>query len=90
MEEDDFVLYPNQPNPWSESTLIRFYTPKSGTARVAFYDVDGRLLLSKNVQTTTGINDIQLLKHELNTTGVIYYEVVTDHHKHNSKMLLVK
>ena len=90
IEENDFVLYQNQPNPWSESTMVRFYTPEGGTARVAFFDVDGKLLLSKNVQTTVGINDVEIHKHELNTTGVIYYEVVTDHHKENSKMLLVK
>ncbi len=87
---EEFVLYQNQPNPWSEMTNVRFYAPHLGDAKVMFYDVDGKVLLSKDIETVIGINELTIYKHELGANGVIYYEVITDHYKGNSKMLLLK
>jgi len=37
-------LYPNQPNPFNPSTTLRFDLPVAGSARLAVYDIAGRLV----------------------------------------------
>ena len=38
----EFVLYPNYPNPFNASTLVSFSLPRPATATVSVYDVLGR------------------------------------------------
>jgi len=38
------VLYQNYPNPFNPSTVIPYYLPKDGPARLAVFDVSGRLV----------------------------------------------
>jgi hypothetical protein len=37
-------LYPNQPNPFNPQTTIRFDLPEAGRARLAIYDLRGKLV----------------------------------------------
>ena len=39
-----FGLAQNQPNPFRETTQIRFELPRGGEARIQIYDVAGRLV----------------------------------------------
>lgn len=36
------TLYPNYPNPFNQSTVIRYYLPEAGTVELTIYDANGR------------------------------------------------
>lgn len=38
------ALYQNAPNPFNPSTMVRFYLPQAGEARLEIYDASGRLV----------------------------------------------
>jgi len=47
----EFVLYPNYPNPFNAGTLVSFSLPRPATATVAVYDVLGRRIHTLTDQT---------------------------------------
>lgn len=40
----DYALYPNNPNPFSDFTIIQFDLPQAGTVQVQVFDVAGQLV----------------------------------------------
>ena len=43
-EGTQVVLFPNQPNPFRQSTVIEFHLPRAEEVRLAVYDPEGRLV----------------------------------------------
>ncbi|PID81487.1 hypothetical protein CSB20_02695 [bacterium DOLZORAL124_64_63] len=48
----------NHPNPFNPATTIRFESAQAGDARLAVYDLTGRLVDSRALRTQTGLNQI--------------------------------
>lgn len=89
-ESDLLVLYQNTPNPWSEKTNISFYSSKEQTVKFNVYDITGKIIWSTDRAAESGTNNIFLHKDDFQTTGVIYYELVTESHRVTKKMLLLQ
>ena len=90
IEEQDFHVYQNLPNPWTENTTIKYYIPHDDAVSLNVYDVNSRLILTKEMQATEGINEIILNRSELRDSGVMYYEIVTPNDRKISKMILIR
>ena len=87
----DLILYQNQPNPWLETTDIKFYSPGKGDIILNVYDVNGRMIHSKNFTASRGLNKVELRKTDIGTaSGILYYELVSGKDRLMEKMLLLR
>ncbi len=87
---ESFVLYQNEPNPFSDNTLISFDLPESGIVSLIVYDAAGRSLLQKEAFFESGRNNWNITKDELSTTGVLYYEVTAQEVTVTKKMTVIE
>ena len=89
-EAGEFALYQNQPNPFSEYTVIGYDLPQSGEVTMSLYDVTGKML--KVVETTgvKGYNEIRVNKSDLSISGLIYYKLETKTHTATRHMIILE
>lgn len=87
---EDFVLYQNVPNPFLETTDIRFKLPESSRVKFTVFDVTGRVILTESTNYEAGVNTIRLHRDQLNTTGVMYYKIETDYGTDSRKMIQIR
>jgi hypothetical protein len=85
----EVVLMQNRPNPFTESTIITFVLPEDGPATLTVYDISGRLLKKVNGNFNAGNNNIELRAEELESTGVLYYQLESGAYKATKKMILI-
>ena len=85
-----FELYQNQPNPFTQLTTIGFNMPTDGVATIKVIDVAGRELLSLTDDFSKGFNEITLSKDDLQTSGVLYYQVETNSDMATKKMIIIE
>ncbi len=85
------VLHQNVPNPWTDRTIIEFEMVTDADYTFNFYDVDGRLLLSKSGYASKGVNTIEINKNEMSVnSGVIVYEFISGYRKLTKRMMLME
>ena len=92
---EDFVLIQNYPNPFNQTTKIQFYLPKATKAKVAIYNSLGKkvnTLFSDNayVGSYTISWDSTDEAGEHVSSGVYFYEIITDDKAIVRKMLLLR
>ena len=87
---DEFTLFQNKPNPFTSSTNISFYIPSPQDVKLNVYDVTGKTIYSTTQYFAEGVQSFELGSEEINTTGVLYYEVSAGQYTSTMKMVLVK
>lgn len=85
-----FYLYQNQPNPFSNSTMIQFMLPEDGAVKITISDVNGRTLKKWNKQCKAGLNSVEFVKDGLMNSGLLYYKIEMNEHKAIRKMLMLE
>ena len=73
----EYNLFQNIPNPFNESTIIRFSLPKEETVKLVISDLTGRQLGVHEIKCHAGINDFTLKNQELGVPGIYYYTLYT-------------
>ncbi len=86
----NFALYQNKPNPFSNSTTIGFQLPKDGNVKLTVYDMSGKVLKVVEGQFNKGYNEINIDQRELNTSGILYYQLDADKNTATRKMVLLR
>lgn len=86
---DQFILYQNEPNPFVAQTKVRFELPEAGNVSLRVIDASGKTVLTKEQFFSGGANTWTITKEELSTTGLLYYEVKTDHGSVTKKMTII-
>ena len=71
------VLHQNKPNPFSNSTLIKFELLKATSVDLTIYDVEGKVVKSYQADFDKGLNEIVIAAADLNQQGVLYYQMTT-------------
>lgn len=66
------------PNPFVKEAQLEFSIPQAGPVRFEFYDVDGKVLDVLEETYERGINQLQIQRDRLQTTGVVYIRMATD------------
>jgi hypothetical protein len=84
---DDFKLYQNEPNPFSEKTTIGFQLTGETMATLTVYDQTGRVVFSRQGEYEKGYHAIVLGRGVLNATGVMYYTLKTATESETKKMI---
>ena len=87
---EDFVVLGNAPNPWSQTTNIRFYLPASGMVDMHIRDITGKLLMTRTHHFDKGVQEFQISRNELQRSGVLYYELKFQDHLQTGKMVLIE
>jgi len=87
--DHDIVLYQNSPNPWSESTEIGFMLPMEMSYELKFYSVSGQLLHTVKRSGDAGLNNVNVYNDDINSNGLIYYELITPNEKTTRRMILL-
>lgn len=89
LNEADFALYQNQPNPFREGTSIGFRLPESGRASLRVYNAAGQLVKLVVGNFEQGYNEVRFQKSDFGTPGVYWYELETPTHSDRKKMILI-
>jgi hypothetical protein len=85
-----YVLHQNYPNPFNPTTKIKFELPKSAFTKIFIYDVLGREVADLvNKQLKQGTYEVEWYAVSF-SSGVYFYELVTDNYTETKKMVLVK
>lgn len=87
---NEFVLYQNIPNPFAESTDIRFNLPAATDVTLSVYDVAGKVLLMNTSNYEGGSHTITLNSSDLLSTGVMYYKLETAYGTASRKMIQLR
>ena len=87
---DDYLLYPNFPNPFNPKTTIKYFVPSSDNVQIKLYDIMGReikTLLDEYIQT--GSYEIEFNASDL-PSGVYFYRMVSGNYSETKKMMLLR
>ncbi len=86
----EFVLYQNNPNPFNTNTLVSFNLPESTQGSLKIMDVTGKVVKVVTQDFVKGYNEVRIHKQDLNTTGVLYYQLETEKYTATKKMIIVE
>lgn len=89
LEGGEFALLQNAPNPFSESTEVGFVLPENMNVTFTVYDVTGKTIKVLNDYYNAGQNTIRLTRSELNTNGVVYYQIEAGNYIATKKMVIL-
>ncbi len=83
-----FVLFGNQPNPFTGETVISFELPEAGDVFLSVYDLGGRKLLERNGYYYKGYNQLSINRNELGATGLLIYQISSAHGTATQRMIV--
>lgn len=84
----EFALYQNEPNPFSNKTEIGFSLPEASDVILKIFDVNGKLVLQRRGNYPKGLTIIELNSDDLSSTGILYYQL--DAGKYNATKKMVR
>jgi hypothetical protein len=79
----------NHPNPFKDQTTIEFISTRAEDANIAFYDLNGRSVLSRAIPIYAGKNEMIVHKSELQGAGIYMYEIKTASQYFTNRMIIV-
>ncbi len=88
--EDDFRVLQNEPNPWSQTTVIGMILPQAGEVSITIYDVSGKVFLRDKLRLNKGYQEYQLNHNQLPQSGVYYYQVDHQTNSETRKMVILR
>jgi hypothetical protein len=83
-------LYQNTPNPFDNTTSIKFNLPKEGVATLKVVDITGRTMFQSSNIYSKGENIISLSVDDIAGSGVLYYMLEVDGQTSTRKMILIR
>ena len=84
------VLHQNQPNPFLTNTTIGFEVSDAQSVSFTVFDIDGKLLYTRNVEASTGYNSIEITSDEIAQRGVMFYQLNTADYSVTKKMIILE
>jgi len=85
----NFELFQNQPNPFANNTTISFSLPESGFAEIKIFDLAGREIKTIQGEFAKGYNSVNIDRSEVNSVGLLYYQLNSEFGNATKKMILV-
>ena len=91
----EFLLYQNYPNPFNAITEIRYQLPKSTNVQITVYDIMGKKIRTL-LNTNQNVGQHSVFWNAMNdqsypvSSGVYFYQLMTDNYYQKKKMLLIK
>lgn len=85
-----FELMQNNPNPFTDQTVIGFVLPESAPAKLTVFDVTGKVVKTLSNTFPKGYSQWVIDAEELTTAGVLFYELESNGNKAVKKMIYLK
>ena len=85
-----FELYPAQPNPFSTSIVLRYFSPKINSIDFEIYNSNGQLVKHQKMICTSGINEVEVAGNELIGTGVYHCQYKSELGIFNQKIVFIQ
>ena len=85
-----YTLYQNEPNPFSESTIIGFELPAADHASITLYDVAGQVIKIFKGAFEKGYNEVSIERSELGAAGLYYYQLDSGTFSESKKMIIIR
>jgi hypothetical protein len=73
-----FEVFQNQPNPFSDETLIQFVLPENTETQLSIFDAQGKLVKTSTQNFEKGLQQWRISREELAADGVYFYEIRTE------------
>jgi Secretion system C-terminal sorting domain len=90
LNQDQFALFDNYPNPFNSSTRIKFQIPQNEFVSIKIYDITGKEVLTvANSYFDKGIHEIYFNAEKL-ASGVYFYKFNSTSNHSIKKMTLIK
>lgn len=83
-------LYQNQPNPFSERTMVSFNLPEATEATLSVFDETGRLCYRQEGYFTEGYQSVSLSADQVKASGVLFYRLDTNSESITRKLVLLR
>jgi hypothetical protein len=64
--------------------------PENLEVALEIHDASGQLLLKRKMEGKVGINQIQLKRDELSTTGILFYTIIAGQNSATRKCILIE
>ncbi len=84
----EYALYQNEPNPFSDQTVIGFDIPAAMSVTLTVYDMHGRVIRRIDGNYAQGFNEIVLKGKELKVAGAYYYRLNAGDFTASKKLIL--
>lgn len=85
-----YQLFQNTPNPFVDYTEISFTLPENAAWTITVFDVNGKVLKKVEGQDAKGTHSVRLDGSELNSTGILYYQLDAEGYTATRKMVLIR
>ena len=86
---EGYALYANQPNPFSEATVIGFELAAEGPVRLTIRDLSGRVVWQRTARLGKGYHEWQIRRDELPAAGVYACQLEAGHFTATRRMVLI-
>jgi hypothetical protein len=88
---DAIALSQNEPNPWKESTMIRYTLANASEVTLKVIDMTGKVVLTRKLKGEKGENATQISKNELtNHSGLLQYILEVDTQVLQKRMIVIE
>jgi len=88
--KEEFVLYQNSPNPFTDKTEIKFSLAGPSDVHYSIYDSNGKVIAENDATFKAGRHVIILDSYNLNASGVMYLRMETEFGTATQKIILIK
>ncbi|MEP7268926.1 MAG: T9SS type A sorting domain-containing protein [Saprospiraceae bacterium] len=88
-ELDKLILLQNAPNPFSQSTLVKFTLPTSGRVNWTVTDMTGKLVDRWSKEMAVGNHQYKVDKNILGAPGIYYYRIEFNGYNEVKKLILI-
>lgn len=85
-----FVVYQNEPNPFTGSTVVPFYTETAAQVELEIFDAAGKTLYKTETAAAKGNNSFTINSDQIDASGVLYYRVQSGNQSQINKMISIK
>ncbi len=75
---EDFTLFQNSPNPFSETTYISFNLNAASEAKLIIFDNSGKTVFQQNKKFPAGLSRIPVQRDMLSSAGSYFYTLETE------------
>ena len=84
-----YALFQNEPNPFSDYTIIGFELPRKENATITLYDVTGKVMKVIENEFEKGYNKVTIKKEDISSPGLIYYKLESGDYVETRHMILI-
>ncbi len=84
------VMIENRPNPFASMTTLYVESSYDEPATIRVFDINGKMVYTRDVQLTTGANEFVVRKSELGSAGIMMYEIESKLQYSTNRMIIVE